>query len=299
MDKIFAEDFAVFILTNGRPDKVVTFKSIIDSGYRGKIFIIIDDLDPCRAEYIKRFGDKVVIFDKKEIAKTFDSADNFDDMRAIIYARNACFKIAKDIGLKYFIQLDDDYTNFSFRFDDKLDFKEKTTRNMDGVLKVMLRFYIASGCCSIAMAQGGDFIGGKQSAFADGLKMKRKAMNSFICSTDRPFQFVGRINEDVNTYTAQAAKGLLFFTINQVGLHQKRTQSNSGGMSEMYLESGTYVKSFYSVMLHPSGVKIGMMGNKDKRLHHVVAWNHTAPLIVSEDLRKNRNNEGCYAKINS
>jgi len=287
MDKIFSEDFAVFILTNGRPDKVYTFDSIIESGYRGKIFIIIDDLDPCRAEYVKRFGaDKVIIFDKRMIAKTFDSADNFDDMRAIIYARNACFEIAKRYNVKYFIQLDDDYTNFSYRFDEKLDFKGKTIKNISSVLKAMLRFYIASGCCSVAMAQGGDFIGGKQSAFADGLKMKRKAMNSFICSVDRPFQFVGRVNEDVNTYTAQAAKGLLFFTINQVGLTQKRTQSNSGGMSEMYLESGTYIKSFYSVMLHPSGVKIGMMGNKDKRLHHVVTWNHTAPLIVSEDLKK-------------
>ena len=29
--------------------------------------------------------------------------------RAIVYARNACFDLAKDLGITYFIQLDDDY----------------------------------------------------------------------------------------------------------------------------------------------------------------------------------------------
>ena len=31
-------------------------------------------------------------------------------------------------------------------------------------------------------------------------------------------------------------------------LLQKETQSNSGGLTDIYLELGTYVKSFYSVI---------------------------------------------------
>ena len=49
------------------------------------------------------------MFDKLEISKKFDEFDNFDDRRAIVYARNASFEIAKKLGLKYFLQLDDDY----------------------------------------------------------------------------------------------------------------------------------------------------------------------------------------------
>lgn len=52
------------------------------------------------------------MFDKPKIAKTFDEADNFDDRRAIVYARNACFQIARKLGYKYFIELDDDYDVF-------------------------------------------------------------------------------------------------------------------------------------------------------------------------------------------
>ena len=114
-------------------------------------------------------------------------------------------------------------------------------------------------------------------------------MNSFICSTDRPFQFFGRVNEDVNTYTTMGRRGDLFFTVMQAKLDQKQTQSNSGGMTELYLDSGTYVKSFYSVMYSPSCVKVGVMGDPScdhARLHHVIDWARTAPLILREEHRK-------------
>ena len=86
------------------------------------------------------------------------------------------------------------------------------------------------------------------SAGGSGLKSKRKAMNSFICDTEKPFQFVGRINEDANSYTCGQRKGLLFLTIMAAQLIQKQTQSNAGGMTDLYLDSGTYVKTFYSIM---------------------------------------------------
>ena len=289
MNKAYKNNFAVFILTNGRPDNVITRHTLRRKGYTGKIYIIIDDLDKTKDQYIKNFGDEIIIFDKAEIAKTFDSGDNFNDMRAIIYARNACFNIAKDLGIKYFIQLDDDYEDFSYRFNGSLEYISRTITNLDNIFSVMLTFFICSGVSSFAMAQNGDFIGGSGNQYAKQLKLTRKCMNSFICSTDRPFQFVGRINEDVNTYTRQASTGLVLFTINQISLKQKTTQSNEGGMTDLYLDSGTYIKSFYSVMYHPSAVKIKMMGNKNYRLHHSVKWINTTPLILSETTRKASN----------
>ena len=74
---------------------------------------MIDNEDKAAAEYYARYKN-VVMFDKPKIAKTFDEADNFDDRRAIVYARNACFQIARKLGYKYFIELDDDYDVFFF-----------------------------------------------------------------------------------------------------------------------------------------------------------------------------------------
>ena len=39
------KDFAVFILTNGRPDRVVTYDTLKRCGYTGPIYLIVDDLD--------------------------------------------------------------------------------------------------------------------------------------------------------------------------------------------------------------------------------------------------------------
>lgn len=280
-------DFAAFILTHGRPDNVKTVKSLRDGGYTGLIYIVVDDLDKTKDQYIKNFGDQVVVFDKKAIAETFDQADNFDDMRAIIYARNACFEIAKDLGVQYFIQLDDDYQSFDYRFSNSLDFlkPEKKIKSLDRVFDLMVQFLKASGADSVAMAQNGDFIGGSKGSFAQLVTAKRKAMNSFICCSEKPFKFIGRVNEDVNTYTHGQSKGLLFFTLNQVSLQQMTTQKNKGGMTDLYLDSGTYVKSFYSVMFQPSSVKIKLMGAKNKRLHHSVNWNCTAPKILRESVK--------------
>lgn len=278
-------NFAALILTHGRPDRVYTYDTLRKMGYTGRIVIVIDNEDKTQAEYRNRFGDQVVVFDKAGIAQTFDEGDNFGDRRAIIYARNAAFKIAEDLGIEYFIQLDDDYTEFRHRTNDEGNYIEghvDYVRNLDRVFQALVEYYKTIPALSIAVAQGGDYIGGSKTS----KKPKRKCMNSFICSTKRPFQFQGRINEDVNTYTNLAARGGLFLTILEISLQQLQTQSNSGGMTELYLDSGTYVKSFYSVMYQPSSVAVSILNTTNPRLHHRVDWRHTVPVILHEEHKK-------------
>ena len=114
-------------------------------------------------------------------------------------------------------------------------------------------------------------------------------MNSFICSIDRPFSFFGTRNEDVNTYVTIGRRGGLFFTVMQAKLVQISSQQNPGAITTAYLESGTYVKSFYTVMYAPSCTKIGMMGDPrsgDKRIHHKINWHNCAPKILREQHKK-------------
>jgi hypothetical protein len=281
-------DFVIFILTHGRADNVYTLKSLRKHGYTGKVIFICDNEDSQLDLYLLKYKD-VEVFDKKLISTTFDTADNFEDRRAIVYARNVCFEIAKKFGYKYFIQMDDDYTNFDYRLYSENKQKPTTIFNLDSVFLLLLDFYKKTNFATISMAQGGDFIGGKHNTMAKKPTIYRKCMNSFICSTERPFQFVGRINEDVNTYTSKAAKGLLMGTVPLVSLTQKTTQKNKGGMSDLYLDSGTYVKSFYTIMFAPSCTKIKPMGDKHKRLHHSISWDLAVPKIISQDLQKTAN----------
>ena len=279
------DNFVAFILTHGRPDNVITYKSLRKHGYTGKVIVVIDDEDKTADQYYEKFDD-VEMFSKEAIAKTFDEGDNFNDRRSIVYARNACFEIAKKRGYKYFIQLDDDYTGYDYRVYTETNQKPTRVKNLDNVFGALLDFYKKTNFATIAMAQGGDFIGGKNNKMATRPTIYRKAMNSFICSTDRPFLFQGRINEDVNTYTSEASKGLLMGTISLVSLTQKTTQSNKGGMTDIYLDNGTYVKSFYTVIFSPSSCKVKPMGDTHMRLHHAIDWERAVPKIVRESLKQ-------------
>jgi hypothetical protein len=278
-------NLAVFILTHNRPDNVITYKSLKKCGYSGKIILIIDDEDPQKEKYFENYQD-IEIFSKSKIAETFDEADNFQDRRAIVYARNACFEIAKKRGYKYFVQMDDDYTGFEYRIYNQSNTKPKQIKNIDSVFQALLSFYKSTNFATIAMAQGGDFIGGKRNRMAKRPSLYRKAMNSFFCSVERPFKFSGRINEDVNTYTAEQSRGLLMGTIPFVALVQKQTQKNAGGMTDIYQANGTYVKSFYTVIFSPSCCTIRPMGDKHKRLHHRIDWERCAPKIIREKNKK-------------
>jgi len=281
------EDFCAFILSHGRPDRVHTYKTLLRAGYTGKVFIVIDDEDKTADEYRARFGDKVLQFCKSEIAARIDEGDNFNDRRAIIYARNACWDLARQVGCKYFIQLDDDYTHFNIRFrSDGFPCTCMVRRRFDELISALLAFYEDIPAVTVAMSQGGDFIGG---ASPDKRRLSRKAMNTFICSIDRPFLFVGRINEDVNSYTSGGRRGELFLTVMQAFVNQETTQKAGGGMTELYLDGGTYLKTFYSVMYSPSCVKVGQMGDTRSphyRIHHKINWHHCAPKILREEWKK-------------
>lgn len=284
------ESLAAFIISHGRPNKVLTYKSLRDHGFTGRIVIIIDNLDATVEQYFENFGrENVVVFDKLEVAKTFDIGDNFDGYRSTSYARNAAFDIAESLGIKYFIVLDDDYNDFRYRFNERLDYIPacKKARNLDSLFNAMLEFFKSSEkITSIAMAQGGDFIGGENSNRAEKVMLLNKCMNSFICSTDRRFQFISRMNEDVNTYIRHGSTGSIFFTANHVSLNQMQTQATAGGMTELYIQQGTYVKSFYSVMYMPSSAKVKMLHTSNARIHHMIKSNNTFPKILSEDHKK-------------
>ena len=280
------EDFAVLILTHGRADNVVTLKSLLRGGYTGRWYMVIDDEDEDAEKYLENFGaDHVIMFDKQAAYDRADTMDNFNNHRAIIYARNESFRIAKDLGLTYFLMLDDDYKEIDFRYADGKKLAAKLVRNLDRIFEDMLKFLDASGAATVAFAQGGDFVGG-----LDGGNFKkrilRKAMYSLFCRTDRPIDFRGTMNEDVTTYTTLGSRGRLFFTLCDICVIQLPTQSLDGGMTEAYLETGTYVKTFYSVMAMPSCIKVSMMYSKHRRIHHRIDWECCVPKILNEKYRK-------------
>ena len=281
------DDFAVLILTHGRADKMLTLRCVLQAGnYTGKWYMVLDNEDDQIDEYVRRFGKQhIVVFDKQAVDDWTDTADNFHEHRAIIYARNQSFYIARELGLKYFLMLDDDYTGLHHRYIKGKQLKAKKCTQLDRLFEDMIEFLESSNALTVAFCQAGDFIGG-----IDGKryckKVVRKAMNSFFCRTDRPFQFVGTMNEDVTMYTTLGSRGALIMSITDCAIIQAATQGTRGGMSEAYADGGTYLKSFYSVMSMPSTIRVEMLNSAHKRIHHKINWTCCVPKILNGKYRK-------------
>lgn len=277
------DDFGVLILSHGRADGVLTIKTLQERcGYTGKWFIIIDNEDSQAEKYYQNFGkDHVIMFDKYQKSLEVDTCDVPRKRNAVLYAREVCFEVARKLGLRYFLELDDDYTEFRMRYDNNGSFGSIYVKQIDLIINEMIEFLDTSGAYCVAMSQTGDFIGGMGSRVYKE-RLSRKMMNAFLCDTEKEFHFIGRMNDDVNTYVSEGIRGKLFFTIADISLNQKDSQTNEGGLTDMYLENGTYVKSFFSVMVAPSCVKIAEMGCNHKRIHHLVDWKYCSPKIISD-----------------
>lgn len=279
-------NFCIFIISHGRPNDIITLKTLNEAGSKLPYYIVIDNEDKTELEYYKNYGDKVLKFNKKEYSLKIDNFDNSGNLRSTTHARNSCFDFAKQLGYEYFLVLDDDYTSFRFRLNSNIEHSKqgpKILKNIDLILLDVLNYYKNSKFDSICLAQGGDFLG-LENNFYRKAGPKRKAMNSFFCSTKRIFNFISRLNEDVNTYMSLGHKGQMFLTIPFVQLEQKATQKTKGGMTEAYLDSGTYVKSFYTIMCRPDCTKISLMVGG--RIHHLINWSNAVPVIINENFKK-------------
>jgi len=297
------DSFCVFIMTFGRADNVKTYKTLMeypDVSFNQDLYFICSDDDKRLPEYIEKYGERVLIFNKQKMIPFLDKADNFDKYNVILYARNICFSFAKKLGYRYFVELDDDYDIFSQRiFYGHQDAKKATKLMMkkitdyDRLFRIHLDFLKNTPCKTITMSQHGDFIGGVGNGNAI-RGYQRKTMNSFFCDVEDPFCFDGSINEDVNYYTQSGRLGILNFNLFGYSLNQESTQQSKGGMTEQYLLGGTYLKSFYSILFNPSCVKIGKISHGiNARMHHMVNSDNTYVQILDEKWSKQVMNKDC------
>lgn len=273
----------VLILSNRRPGNVKTVKMLDRYGYSGEYRIVVDDQDPTLPEYESAYGDRVVVFCKEEYKRKTQTLTPTSDtpMNVVVYARNAAPDIATALGWDHFVELDDDYDRIEYRYKEDGRLKTEYVRDLDWLFSEMERFVSSCGVDALALAQGGDFIGGTKSTGATKMFL-RKVMNVYCFPSDTDIRFTGYLNEDLTTSVLEGMRGRVMLTCTEFEVHQTKTQQASGGLTEEYKRHGTYAKSMCSHVVCPSCVGIRMMGDKHLRVHHVVSWNNAVPKIIRE-----------------
>lgn len=274
------DDFAVFIITHRRPNSQMTLKTLKRGGYTGKVFFVVDDGDDTVDEYCRLYGvENVLVFHKED---SFDLADNLADHKAVpVYARNQCFRLAREKGIAYFVQLDDDYPTIDFRFEFGGRLVKAPVKCFDRLFEAMCGFLSLDSIYCVSFAVAGDYIGGLEGKFREGIY--QNARNSFFCKTRQPFEFLGRINEDVSTPAVNNNLGRLFFTVMGVQVTLYDHEKNKGGSTELYQNVNLFWNYFYPVLFQPSAISI--RGSQKGFTKHI-AWNALLPKILNEKWSK-------------
>lgn len=281
----FKKEFAVFIMSHKRANDVKTVKCLETGNYTGDWYIVIDDEDPDADIYFEKYGKRVLQFCKMDEFKETDVGDLSDDRRCGVFARNAIQKFAKALGYSVHLQLDDDFDVISYRYikNDRLVSKKCT--DLDSVFYAMADYLTSTSITNLSFGLSSYYLGGADSRnFKDG--MIPKTMGSFMLKASDPVKFIMHMNDDIATSSHAWSQGRMFFTVMACQVNTPETQAQSGGMTDIYKDNGTYRKSFYSVMLNPSFVKIGQQGRKYFRIHHHISWDNCCPKILGEKWKK-------------
>ena len=113
------DDYAVFIPSYQRPKSQIALKYLLDSGYKGKWYIVVDTTDTTIDEYKELYGEEhILIFSKYEMLEITDTLHYPAILKFVVYARNAMEKFAEEMGLKAFMVFDDDTMGLTLRYED-------------------------------------------------------------------------------------------------------------------------------------------------------------------------------------
>ncbi len=308
------KDFVILILSYGRPDflKSHTWNVLNKVKSKARRVIVMSDDDKTIPQYKEMYGeDAVFVFNKIESERKYD-IDLLDcywgkslSRKATVWARNEQFRIARELGYRWFMVLDDDYREIIMRHkmvraDDGTDFfptfKEMlfTPSDEHGSIfdKCCVKYFnilnSAPWLYSTAFSQCGDFIGGCKSIMVKKRPWRWKAMNVFFCDTEKEYRYYGRFNDDVNAYVLNGRRGQMSLTLSSPSINQEPTQKVKGGVTDLYKMFGTYVKSLTSAVACPSSVSVSCMGTVAPRVHHSIDWSVMCPSVLDASWCKDK-----------
>lgn len=274
-------DFAVFIISHQRSDNQLTLKSLAEANYKGKTYIVIDNKDKELELYKEKYGDKVVIFDKEEMAKVTDTIDNFNNMASAVYARNFCIYKANELGVKYFLLADDDIQHFRLRYDEHGKLKGKRVKDINKVFDCLVDFLKSDeDVVCVSFGNEGGFIGGVSGKFSKGVG--RTCNQAMIVKTNSNIEYNGTQNEDFNICAKYGAVGKMFFEVYKTSIMSPKRNSNNGGI-DYSKANNMFCSNFYSVIVAPNCCKIIQKNNNFilKRSNDLFV-----PKIISERWKK-------------
>lgn len=249
-------DFAVFIITHGRPDTQLTYKTLQDYGYCGKLYFVLDDTDNTIQQYIDNFGtDKIFVFNKNHYINDseFDNGTNTAIYACALYARRAVEDIAKSIGLSYFCVLDDDVVEFALRQEIDGKLKRMAPTNFTEVLDGYIELLSCENISCLGFCNQMFYFGGLKNFLAE---HRTLPYQGFIRKVSEPVKWACWYGEDAVAGYDSNIRGKIWMGVPFIMI--RCAPEKTGAMSKTYQQTSTLLRAFAEYRYHPSELKIAM-----------------------------------------
>lgn len=282
------EDFAVYVVTNGRAERQESVKRFRRAGYTGRIFYVVDDEDSQLRRYKEIYGDNVRVFSKQEYIDRIDWMTNRETRKAAVYGKCACFDIAKADGIQYFCMIDDDITRILFKDYRRGKLNTYPATSMNEICNRICETLEKAPFECIGIAKDGAYIGGANEAVKDGIFWRLS--QCVFYRTDRPWKFRSIMYEDTMSSLDMPLIGRMSNSITSLSHDVEHNKSLPGGMNETYTDAGDskeYIGNFMLLMAHPDALVLTMAKKRGKmqwrfRLNHDSCF----PKVLNERWRK-------------
>lgn len=283
-------DFAVFIISHGRAETLTTYDVLRKSGYTGKIYVVIDDLDNQRHEYEKRFGfDTILVFAKKKYALEHTDCGLCEPLlKFAVFARNAVEDFATQLGLDCFSVWDDDIEKIRHRYISGESLLSKDVIDLDNVFLIYLQFMLHGNITTLGFAQCVLYMGGIQSFLNWKTTYRRQCLGVMIRNAKKKVKWGLNLYEDVTTPQTNCMDGNVWLTLTEIQYDTPNIGLGitSGGNSDVYRTLNPYVQTFFPILSRPD---CNFIKYRDSRFRVAeLSPGYVYPQIISSTYKKEK-----------
>lgn len=277
----------ILIPSYHRPYNIKTAKYFLKKGWDPKkIHIVIDDEADDRVDYeneTELLGCNLHIFNMAEARARFDYVHRPSvSRRSAGQARNMFYDLVKDLGIDFYLVIDDDTTNYQVR-PYAVYTRSAKGEDLVNVFDAIKEFMLKRKIGVFGLSQTGDMF-----AVPYLNVLRNKVMNTTFINTKYIYrgergiqdndtsQFVGIMNEGY--FTGSLASGLV--------LAQTASAKQDGGLTDLYRENKLLNKSLVTPIQFPTAIHAEKQQKNGGRLHHKINARYLYPKI----LKGKRNN---------
>lgn len=275
---------AIFIITHGRPFNQRTLQTLHNLGYKGKIYLVLDDEDNTIDDYVKTYGaDNILVFNKEHYINTTDTGLHEPYRKFAVFARNAVEDLALDLELDYFMVFDDDITNFRIRYDLNGSLKSFSLCGIiDDVFNLCIEFMKSTGIHCTSFGFCNVYRSGVEGLYTESSR-NRLCAEAFIRDTKIKVDWRLNMVEDLITSLDYNRKGDVWLQLLPVQVEILMSEGVvAGGNSDAYNDFGLYRLNFMPTISYPDCNVVKFHNGKWKT---TLSEKYSMPKLISSNYK--------------